>query len=257
MLLGKVDVHIHIYWLNPSLIDLYEQVYDSGSDKRRSEHHSYDLFSPELILVMAIFNCNCCGKCCTSFGEFIKVERQITDRDYFCRYGITNELFQVHVLPEYADDFSDEFGAMAETGKDAPQKGCVFTRKNPDGPGFLCAIYPTRPNICREFLCYRMLIHHRPTGEVRGKLIGINELKTHDQILEAIWKEKIAQLPHPFESEHMKVQHSHAPSALASYGHDSHLLAHINGLAHAEDHEWVENVITILAANGYDGDPVE
>ena len=50
---------------------------------------------------MVKFECNWCGKCCTSFGEFIKVERQITEHDYFCRYGITNELFQVHVLPEF------------------------------------------------------------------------------------------------------------------------------------------------------------
>jgi hypothetical protein len=48
------------------------------------------------------FECNCWGKCCSSFGEFIKVERQITGHDYFCRYGITNELFPVHVLPEFS-----------------------------------------------------------------------------------------------------------------------------------------------------------
>ncbi len=44
---------------------------------------------------MATFDCDLCGKCCRSFGEFVKIERQASDRDYYCRYGITNEIFPV------------------------------------------------------------------------------------------------------------------------------------------------------------------
>jgi Fe-S-cluster containining protein len=204
---------------------------------------------------MVNFECDLCGKCCASFGEFITVERQVTDKDYFCRYGITNELFQVHVLPDYADEFADTFEEMQDTLKN--WKGCVFTRKNPGGPGFICMVYPTRPTICREFLCYRMVIRHQQTGEIRGKLIGINELRTHDEILAAIWKEQIADLPHPFESEHQEVHHFHMPGKEKSHDHDPHVLAHMYGLAHANDKEWVEHVMTVLAAQGYIGDPVE
>jgi Fe-S-cluster containining protein len=206
---------------------------------------------------MAKFKCNGCGRCCVGFGEYIKVERQVTDHDYFCRYGITNELFHVHVLPEYADEFADNFEEMENNGKDAPQKGCVFMHKKSDGPGFTCIIYPDRPTICKEFLCYRMLIRDRQTGQCRGQVIGVNELKTRDVILEAIWKEKIAHLQHPFESEHQKMPHSHAPGAEKSHGHDHHILAHIYGLEHADDREWMENVMTELAVHGYQGDPVE
>ncbi len=208
-------------------------------------------------LVMVRFKCDLCGKCCASFGEFIHVERQITAHDYFCRYTITNELFQAHVLPEFADEFADAWEEMQEDGKDIRHKGCVFTKKNPEGPGFICISYPSRPTICREFLCYRMLINHRETGELRGKLIGINELRTQDEVLAAIWKEKIAPLPHPFESNHQKVPHSHAPGAEKSHGHDSHILAHMYGLEHADDRDWIGNVKTVLAAHGYTGDPVE
>ena len=205
---------------------------------------------------MVKFECNWCGKCCLSFGEFIKIERQLTSRDYYCRYAITGELFQAHVLPEFADDIDEEFSDPGEKGTESPRKGCIFMRKNPEGPGFACAIYPTRPTVCREFLCYRMLISHQPTGEIRGRVIGINELRTQDEVLSSIWKEKITQLPHPFKSQHATVQHSHSPGAQASHGHDSHFLAHIQGIQHAEDNEWVANVITILAAHGYHGDPV-
>jgi len=206
---------------------------------------------------MAKFDCNWCGKCCQSFGEFIRIERQLTDRDYYCRYGITNELFLVHVQPEFTEEISDEFSEGDETKKDPAQKGCIFMRKNPAGKGFACAIYPTRPSICREFKCYRMLIHHAPSGELRGKVIGINELRTQDEILAAIWKEKISQLPHPIESQYPTAQPAHSPGAPAAHGHDTHVHAHLYGLTHNEDKAWVNNVITVLAAHGYHGDPVE
>ena len=46
-------------------------------------------------------------------------------------------------------------------GSDTPEKKCAFLQKNPDGNGFVCTVYPTRPPVCREFRCYRMLIHNR------------------------------------------------------------------------------------------------
>jgi len=205
---------------------------------------------------MAKFDCNLCGKCCQSFGEFIRIERQISERDYFCRYGITGELFQVHVQPEFADEIGEEFEESGGKSPD-PHKGCIFMRNNPQGKGFVCAIYPTRPTICREFLCYRMLIHHPASGEVRGKVIGINELRTHDEILAAIWKEKIAHLPHPFSAGHAPPGHAPASGAPAVHGHDSHIIAHIQDLGHGNDKEWESAVISVLAAHGYHGDPVE
>jgi hypothetical protein len=207
---------------------------------------------------MAKFDCNWCGKCCQSFGEFIRIERQLTERDYYCRYGVTNELFLVHVQPEFADEISDEFADRDESGKQPAKKGCIFMQKNPAGAGFACAIYPTRPSICREFRCYRMLIHHHASGELRGKVIGINELRTQDEILFAIWKEKIAQLPHPIETPHAQVPHSGTtPDTTVACGHDTHIQAHIHGLQHTDDRAWVNNVVTVLAAYGYHADPVE
>jgi len=197
---------------------------------------------------MAKFECNWCGKCCSSFGEFIKIERQLTSRDYYCKYGITNEVFMVHVNPEFADDIDEEFMVSDPKEPASAKKNCIFSRKNPDGKGFACAIYETRPSICREFRCYRMLIHHPPTGELRGKVIGINELRTHDEILEDIWKEKISRLPHPLHA---------GLSGSQVHGHDAHVRAHLTDVQHGDDKDWVKNVVDVLAAHGYHGDPVE
>ncbi|MDO9324644.1 MAG: YkgJ family cysteine cluster protein [Methanoregula sp.] len=163
---------------------------------------------------MVAFDCDGCGKCCASFGAFIKIERQLTGRDYYCRYGIKKELFLAHLEGEYAD-------SQPPSPKEGePAKGCPFMRKKPDGKGFACAIYTTRPRICREFRCYRMVIYH-PDGQECGRIMGRNELKTLDEPLARIWKEQIVPLPH------------------------------------TDDGRWERSVIACLAAHGYRGEPVE
>ena len=93
-------------------------------------------------------------------------------------------------------------------------------RKKPAGTGFACAIYATRPRICREFRCYRMLIYN-PDGHECGRIMGPGELKTADETLAQIWKEKITPLPHN------------------------------------DDARWEKSVIAALAAYGYRGEPVK
>jgi len=175
-------------------------------------------------LLMTEFVCDWCGKCCRSFGEFIKIERKLTDRDYYCRYGITNDLFLVHVQPEYAKEISGSYSEQ-KPGSENPEKKCPFLQKNPGGNGFVCTIYPTRPPVCREFRCYRMLIHNSK-GELVGKVIGESEIRTADETLSTIWKEHIAHIPH-----------NHKPNT--------------------SDAGWMTKVMVILGQHGYRGDPVE
>jgi len=163
---------------------------------------------------MVVFKCFGCGKCCTSFGDFIKIERQINHRDYYCRYGIKNEIFLAHVEGDYT------VSSPAYPGEEKPVKGCPFLKKNLSGDGFTCAIYSTRPQVCKEFRCYRMLIYDHE-GHECGRLMGIHDLRTTDQTLEKIWKEEVAPMP---------------------------------GLS---DRNQKKQVIDILAAHGYHGDFVE
>lgn len=163
---------------------------------------------------MGVFVCSRCGKCCASFGDFIKIERQLTSRDYYCRYGIKNEMFLAHVEGDYSGNYPPD------TEGEKPQKGCPFMQKNKSGEGFACAIYATRPRVCKEFRCYRMLIFNSDGNEC-GRVMTRNDLKTTDKRLEQIWNEEIAPLP-----------------------------------KHDVD-RWEKRMIDILAAHGYRGEPVE
>ena len=195
---------------------------------------------------MAKFECDRCGKCCRSFGEFITVERQLSSSDYYCRFGITRELFLVHVEPEYADALAEEYDLEGENGGENRKKKCIFLQKDRHVDGFTCAIYPARPRICREFQCYRMVIYNTER-QLCGRVIGLNELKTADENLAKLWKEKVAHLP-PRASRslpHLTHKHMHPDTE-----------SHIHG-SHVNDTAWADTVITILKTHGYYGDNVE
>jgi len=184
---------------------------------------------------MAKFICDGCGKCCRSFGAFIVAERQLGTRDYYCRYGITNEIFLVHVEPEYADAIADAYEERSGAGRAGNGMPCIFLQEKPDGKGYACAIYPSRPEVCRDFRCYRMLIYRQGDGKVAGTMVGKHDLRTEDEVLKTLWKEKIAPLPYP------------VPAGTARGSGDSP----------PGDREWITNALSILAAHGYRGDPVE
>jgi Fe-S-cluster containining protein len=155
-----------------------------------------------------------------SLGPHITIERRLNDQDYYCRSVIDNTIFPVHVDPEYREEIADEF----ETGNACPhereKKTCRFLRKNPEGLGTVCAIYATRPKVCQDFRCYRMLIRNRE-GAICGRIIGKNTIRTDDIALGKLWDGKIAALPY------------WDPAA------------------------WTKNVAGILAEYGYCADPVE
>lgn len=163
---------------------------------------------------MVAFRCNSCGKCCESYGAFITIERQLNSRDYYCRYGIKKEFFLAHIEGDYADSQP----LTSKEGK--PVKGCPFLRKNNSGSGTACAIYATRPLICKEFRCYRMLIYNSDGLEC-GRIVGRSDLKTSDELLAKVWKE------------------------------------HVTSLPHTDDTQWEKAVIGALAAHGYRGERVE
>jgi Fe-S-cluster containining protein len=173
---------------------------------------------------MVKFVCDGCGKCCAGYGSFIKIERQLSDRDYYCRYGLTGDLFPVHTDADYAGEIADRYAGDPGIGHEG-KKPCPFLCRNRNGEGFACGIYATRPPVCREFRCYRMFIYNRE-GQLVGRVIGAGGISTSDERLAQVWKEQIGGLPH-----------MHPPGA--------------NDLA------WVKKVTAILAEHGFRGDSVE
>lgn len=169
---------------------------------------------------MTVFECDLCGKCCVSLGPLITIERQLNDRDYYCRCQIDNTIFPASVDPAYREEIADELPDEGAVHPVNDKKSCRFLRKNRQGDGTTCAIYLTRPKVCRDFRCYRMLIR-TPEGRICGRVIGKNTLRTEDAALKKLWDEEVAAIPYS------------DPAA------------------------WTKNVAGILAEYGYCADPVE
>jgi len=201
------------------------------------------------VIFIAIFECNRCGKCCRSFGAFFIIERQMTDRDYYCRYRMTNELFSVHVRSEFADEIAGRYEGSAADNRESGSKGCPFLCKSREGTGYYCSIYSTRPNICRQFKCYRILI--------RGTVFGINGLRTQDEVLMTIWKNKIAPLSHPVNSRPAGIQDPHITGSSSDSGGKKSHLHSLHGVEYPDDDEWLSSVISTLASHGYQAERVE
>jgi len=133
---------------------------------------------------MAVFECKQCGLCCMNFGELIKIERELSDIEFYCRFLITNELFRARVMPEWREVFADK----AEV--DAHPAWCRFLRRSPEGRGFVCTIHDSNASICRDFRCCVMRIYNG-TGIQVGKIGGNRSLFSEDEELKQIFREQV------------------------------------------------------------------
>ena len=169
---------------------------------------------------MAAFICDRCGRCCVSLGQSITIERQLNGRDYYCRSAIDNAIVPVHVDPAFREEIADAFAGENSPLPGAETKSCPFLKKDPESGKMVCVIYSTRPRVCRDFRCYRMVICNRE-GVICGKVIGRNTLRTADPALEKVWDGQV--MPDTCRD----------PAS------------------------WTARVVAILADHGYRGEPAE
>jgi uncharacterized protein len=133
---------------------------------------------------MAEFECSQCGRCCMNLGGYIKIERELGNRRYYCRMMITNDLFIAHVERDHRERFAD-----SQLHEVHPQ-WCCFLREGDREGTFVCTIYQTRPHICRNYRCYLLRIFNAE-GKVIGTVGGKRSLLSKDPDLTGYWNEKI------------------------------------------------------------------
>lgn len=127
---------------------------------------------------MARFTCTRCGKCCISLGRHIRIERSLSAVQHYVRNAVSGDLVPVTVHPDHRVLYSGGEGDAA---------WCPFLRKDPEGV-FVCTVYETRPQICREFRCRTMVITDREGNEA-GHISGTASLSSTDPVLVALWND--------------------------------------------------------------------
>ncbi|HVP94896.1 MAG TPA: YkgJ family cysteine cluster protein [Methanoregulaceae archaeon] len=132
------------------------------------------------------FTCTRCGACCISLRTTIKIERKAGPRDYYCRDAISGNLSLVHIDAPYVPFFKDDSEEIPGI-----KNHCPFLVLMPEG--YACAVYQTRPLVCRAFRCCRMRIFTHG-GQMAGKVTGRRSLTTDNPDLLDIWNTRVASL---------------------------------------------------------------
>ncbi|MCC7565013.1 MAG: YkgJ family cysteine cluster protein [Methanomicrobiaceae archaeon] len=157
---------------------------------------------------MAAFACTRCGKCCMGFGRYVRIERQVSGRDFLCRFTLTGERSALRVEDRYRSLFAD-------TSQHARHPAwCPFLRKVRDEETYVCTVYSTRPSFCRSFICCTMRIFDTagtPVGSVKGR----RSLSTGDAELGRCWAERVA----PLTTDDDALWRSQAAAALEEAGY--------------------------------------
>jgi len=106
---------------------------------------------------------------------------------YLVRNQYTGERTAVVVDPDKVTLFSDQ-SIVAEH-----PNACPFLRFDRSTAKGYCTVHQTRPAICRDYGCWRMLILD-PEGRRAGRIMGQRHLASEDPALTALFRDRIDSL---------------------------------------------------------------
>jgi uncharacterized protein len=136
------------------------------------------------------FECFQCGECCAHLGLVHIVKEDYGNYKFLIYNAYTGEKTPVTVDPDKHAIFDDKriFEKLPQT--------CPFFRHQPESELAYCTVHLTRPEICRDYGCWRLLIlNHR--GSRVGKIKYIRTLISEDSLLNRIWDDCIADIDEP------------------------------------------------------------
>jgi Fe-S-cluster containining protein len=133
------------------------------------------------------FDCQRCGECCSHMGLIHQVKEKKSADVYSIRNQYTGELTTVHVETDKAHLFNDR-----TTFLEFPE-ACPFFRRDPGTGMTHCTVHMTRPEICRDFTCWRFLIR-TSVGENIGRVFYPRTLCSDDSHLKELWELQVREL---------------------------------------------------------------
>jgi hypothetical protein len=136
------------------------------------------------------FECFQCGECCEHLGHVHTIKDDWGDFRFLICNNYTGEETPVSIDPDKRDLFLDT-GIFT-----SHPRACPFFRHQPGSEKACCTVHLTRPEICRDYCCWRLLIlDHR--GRRVGKIRYIRSLCLEDAFLTKIRDECIESIEDP------------------------------------------------------------
>jgi uncharacterized protein len=154
------------------------------------------------------FECSQCGECCSYLGLVHTIQKDCGNYRFLVNNLYTGEKTLVAVDPDKILLYSDKSIFLERP------EACPFFRYDPTSAKGYCTVHLTRPEICRDYGCWRMLILGSG-GKRAGRIMGQRHLASEDEALTRLFE------------------------------------ANINHLVEPDDAVWDERVIRVLVAAGY------
>ena len=120
-------------------------------------------------------------------GLVYRIERQIGEYSFLISNTYTNEKYQVTIDPDKVHLWHCMKG---QTSAEA----CPFLYMAPLGAEASCIVHQSRPDVCREVFCCRILAID-PSGRRAGRVMGSRHFQPETPEIEALWENKIRTLP--------------------------------------------------------------
>ena len=136
------------------------------------------------------FECSQCGECCSHLGLVHTIQEDCGNYRFLLRNKYTGERTAVAVDPDKIPLFDDK-GIFLER-----PEACPFFRYDLVSAKGYCTIHLTRPGICRDYGCWRLLILDSE-GKRVGRIMDRRHLASEDEALTLLFEEHINQLVEP------------------------------------------------------------
>lgn len=136
------------------------------------------------------FTCAQCGECCSHLGLVHSITEDRGNYEFVVFNRYTNESNVVTIDPDKHAIFEDKsiFEKLPEA--------CPFFRHQPGSELAFCTVHLTRPDICRDYGCWRMLILTH-SGQRAGRIMFSRYLCSEDELLTRIFTECIDPVKEP------------------------------------------------------------
>jgi Fe-S-cluster containining protein len=134
-----------------------------------------------------VFECQQCGECCHHMGQVHTIWETRSNVEFVVNNQYTGEKTLVIVDQDKKDLFFDKSIFLDEPA------ACPFLRYNKGDNKAYCTVHLTRPEVCRDYGCWRLLILNSQ-GRRSGRIMYRRAFFSEDVILTKVWNECIARL---------------------------------------------------------------
>lgn len=136
------------------------------------------------------FECSQCGECCSHLGLVHTIHEDYGNYRYLVNNQYTGEKTEVTVDLDKIALFSDR-----SIFTERPE-ACPFFRYDRAGAKGYCTVHLTRPEICRDYGCWRILILDKE-GNRAGRIMCQRFLASEDERLTRIFLTQVNNIAEP------------------------------------------------------------